>query len=202
MNAPLSIRRLELARAMDYFLDVLKTAGATDQPRNMDQLAKGSFSALVPHDAGTEQVMRFGVGGLLATPAADSAIVREIPTTIPAIAELVAKCAQAMGDPVLWLHEPLLSEDEISVRWLMPKRVGGNLFLVAEDDNARQPGRIAESLDFALLSWHFLAFVTDGAHVADTVETLLARATMVVAGAYDGESALLWHRARDAAGLV
>lgn len=195
MSTPLNVRKLSYSAAIEYFLDVVETAGFLDPLQLRDQLAKGEFFALVPDDASSEQVLRFGTGGLLQGDSrANSAVVREVPNTIPAISAVVATCAQEIDDPVMWLHEPLLSEDEITASWLVPKRVGKSLFLVSAGDNARQPARVAKSLDYAVLSWHLLVFVTDGLHNACTVSTVLERAKMVVAGAYDGESALLWYR--------
>jgi hypothetical protein len=65
---------------------------------------------------------------------------------------------------------------------------------VAYQEAVRTEHQIAEAIEKSMLSWHFLAFLTDGIYKARSVPDLLGKARMILVGAYDGESALIWER--------
>lgn len=195
MNAPPTIRSIKHAPVLDFFLGVLARAGALDRPGNEFQLAQGRFSAVVPSDASSEKLEHFNVGALVDGKQGSGDLrVRVVPDTIPAIAALVVECTQGLADPVLWIHEPLLTEEELPDRWLPTQRVGNQLFLLSKGRDTRQTDRVAESINYSLLSWHFLMFVTNAVSSPASTSDLLEQALMVVVGAYDGEGALLWQR--------
>jgi len=45
---------------------------------------------------------------------AEDASVRPVPDTILTAAAFVVECTRALDDPVIWIHEPLLSDDEVA----------------------------------------------------------------------------------------
>jgi hypothetical protein len=71
--------------------------------------------------------------------------------------------------------------------------IGKQSYLVYES-GIREKAAIAEAIGFSLQSWHLLAFVTDRVHQASSVSQLVQQARMILAGAYDGESILIWDR--------
>jgi hypothetical protein len=89
----------------------------------------------------------------------------------------------------------MLAEQDISPT-VRCKKIEGQLYLVYEED-LRTQQRIAEIVRYSNLSWHFLAFLTDQLHEAGTASQLVEQAQMILVGAYDGESFLLWERSRD-----
>jgi hypothetical protein len=196
MNGNISMRRLHGAEPLHHFLENLEEGGLVDRTGALDALEHGLINAVAPSDAEVQRLMRFDEGGLLpADPAAyvGTGWLQEVPNTIPDIAAVVSKHVQALNDPVLWFHEPLLSEDESKKKEGDWRKLGSQLYCV----HARSGGderQIAELIRFFMLSWHFLGFVTDGLHEASAASELLAHASMVVVGAYDGESALVWQR--------
>lgn len=195
MNAPLTSRRLRGAQTIDYFLHCLQNGGATDAGLNRAVLAKGGFSVIVPHGASAQRVAEFASGGLLpAVPEGTAPVtLQPTPTTVPALSALVLERLQRYRDPVLWVHEPVLSEQEVTMRGARSERLDGQLYLAYEDD-FRTRERIAEIVRYSSLSWHFLAFLTDRTQRPGSISGLVAHARMILVGAYDGESFLLWER--------
>jgi hypothetical protein len=196
MNGQIITRRLQGNAPFDYLLEVLETGGVGDEAFAKRELSEGVVSAVVPSTADESRVMRFSEGGLLpAEPpqAMGGMLVQEVPTTIPQIAQVVAQRLRSLTDPVIWVNEALLSEDEVNSRKLKCRMVDGQLYLVYEG-GVRTKKRIEEVINYSMLSWHFLAFVTDGLREASFVRELVGQARMILAGAYDGESALIWER--------
>jgi hypothetical protein len=196
MNGHISKRALYGSEPLAHFLASLEVGGVVDEAGARATLEHGSIYAIAQIDADEQRLMRFDEGGLLP---ADPAVyvgtgwLQEVPNTIPDIAAVVSKQVQALNDPVLWFHEPLLSEDESKKKEGDWRKLGSQLYCV----HARSGGderQIGELIRFFMLSWHFLGFVTDGLHEASAASELLAHASMVVVGAYDGESALVWQR--------
>ncbi len=74
------------------------------------------------------------------------------------------------------------------VRGLGYKVVNGAIYLVYE--NVLDEKRVAELIRYSLLSWHFLAFVTECLDEVDSVDELIRVARFLLVGAYDGESFL------------
>lgn len=174
----------------------------------MDGLAKklgrGVVHALLPARTSEQKALQFDVGGVLpAEPAREMerGLIQEVPTSVPTLAKIVAERIASFDDPVLWVHEPLLSEgeldsflrEEIRSAKVRLQRVEGQLYL-AYGSGIRTEQGIAKAIDSSMLSWHFLAFVTDGVHHPASVVDLLDHSIMVLVGAYDGESALIWER--------
>jgi hypothetical protein len=196
MNGQIVMRRLQGHAALDYLLDVLETGGVGDEAFARRELAGGVISAAVPPTIDEQRAMRFSEGGLLPAEPPEPVgqmLVQKVPTAVPEIAQVVAVRIRSMTDPVLWVNEALLSEDELNFRKLECRRVDGQLYLVYEG-KVRTEASVAEIIDFSMLSWHFLAFVTDGLHEASCVSELISQAKLILAGAYDGESALIWER--------
>jgi hypothetical protein len=203
MNGPISMKRLEGSAPSKYFQEVLRTGGASDKDLALE-LRRGEISALVPSNMTEQRALQFDAGGLLpAEPVRDigGARLQKIPTGIPTLAKIVSKRIRDLDDPVLLVHEPMLSENELNsflgeeirsekVRF---QKIDGQLYLAYESD-IRTEERIAKAITSSMMSWHFLAFVTDRSHSASSVSVLLRHAKMILVGAYDGESALIWER--------
>ena len=71
--------------------------------------------------------------------------------------------------------------------------VGEAIYLVFEMDFDEK--RVAELIRHSLLSWHFLAFVTESKNEISSVDELIGAARFLLVGAYDGESFLYTVRA-------
>lgn len=197
MNGPISMQPLEGAQTIDYFLEILKTGGAADADFNISQLQNGHFSAVVPQGVSPRRVERFSDGGLLETtePAhvIGNASVHAVPTALSAISAIMAKRIRRCADPVLWVHEPTLLEEEIKNSQVRCQTIDGQLYLVYENAPRTEP-RLAEVIRYSTLSWHFLAFLTNDVHQVRSVSDLVRQAQTILVGAYDGESMLLWDR--------
>jgi hypothetical protein len=119
--------------------------------------------------------------------------VQAVPTAISAISAIIAKQIRLLEDPVLWVHEAMLLEDQITSPHARCRTIQGQLYLVYEDEVLTEV-RIAEIMRYSTLSWHFLAFLTNRVHQVRSVPELVEHAQMILVGAYDGESMLLWER--------
>lgn len=197
MNGPMSIQRLQGAGTIEYFSHVLRTGGAVHFDATL--LQDGRFSAVVPRKTDSQRVSRFDTGGLLVPePARVGGRIRiqALPTSIPSVSTIVADRIGQFAEPSIWVHEPMLQEDEISTSGFRCQKIEDRLYLVYED-NLRNSDRIADIIRYSMLSWHFLAFVTDHVHSVRSVTALAEHAQMILVGAYDGESILLWERSAD-----
>ncbi len=196
----MSMQRLQGAQTIDYFSEILKTGGAGDADFNLSQLRYGHFSAVVPPHTSAQRVTRFGAGGLLAATESVRVIgkarVQAVPTAISAISAIMAKRIRLFEDPVLWVHEPMLPEEQITAPHASCRNIQGQLYLVYEDEVFTE-ARIAEIIRYSTLSWHFLAFLTNGVHQVRAVSDLVGQAQIILVGAYDGESMLLWERSQN-----
>lgn len=194
----MSIQRLQDGAAIAYFAQVLRAGGALDFDANA--LQGGRFGAVVPTSTSVERVVQFSTGGLLVpdrAPTDGPTKLEAVPTSISSVSAIVAQKIRQYDEPSFWVHEPMLQESEISASGYRSRRVGDELYLVYEENLASQD-RIAEIVRYSMLSWHFLAFVTDGIHSVQSVPELATRAEMILVGAYDGESVLLWERSTTA----
>ena len=179
---------------IQYFLQVLKTGGVLDSNLVDRHLSQGTFYAIAPDGTDDQRLAKFEVGGiLLPEPKIHSGayVVQAVPTTLPIATSITSKEMAGSDDPVLWIHEPLLTEDEVVAKRLPYQKVGKDLYLVF-DRGAGVEVRIKELIQRSLLSWHFLAFLTNGLHQVQSVENLVQCAKLIVVGAYDGESFLYW----------
>lgn len=203
MNGPIVMQRLRGAAPLEYLSEVLRTGGASDQGIR-SELRQGDLIAAVPPNTPEQRVMQFDAGGLL--PAGPVRMVggtriQEVPTSVSLLAKVVSERVRTLEDPVLWIHEPMLAEselnsflaDEIDSQKILCQEIEGQLYLAYGSD-IRAEKRIAQAINASMLSWHFLAFVTDRVHHVSSVSDLLKEAKMIVVGAYDGESALIWER--------
>jgi hypothetical protein len=203
MKGQIVMQRLDGAAPVDYFADVLEFGGAPGAQLRAE-LNRGELSAIVPAGTTKERILQFEVGGLL--PAEPKRLlgdkwVQPTPTTVPTLAKLVASRVRLFEDMVLWAHEPMLNEDElnsfigekISAGSVSCQRIDGQLYLMYQE-GIRSEHKIADAINASMLSWHFLAFVTDRLHQPTSVTDLLKAARMILVGAYDGESALIWER--------
>lgn len=170
----------------EYVKSVLTSAGASIFPLKLQPVY-----ALVPENTSNAQLVNFTQGGILAAMPRISqghAQVQSVPTTIDAASSVVSKELLLYQRPTLWIHELLLSEEEIMLKNLPYMIIGGNTFFVYRGklDNAH----ISEIIRYSLLSWHFLALITDGLEKFVCVDDLFFSAKLILAGAYDGESFL------------
>jgi len=203
MNGPIVMQRLRGAAPGDYLSEVLRTGGASDQGIG-SELHQGDLIAVVPPNTPEQRVMQFNAGGLL--PAGPVRVIggtriQEVPTSVSMLAKVVSERVRTLEDPVLWIHDPMLVEselksflgDEIDSKKISCQQIEGQLYLAYVSD-IRTEKRIAQAINSSMLSWHFLAFVTDRVHQVSSVSDLLKQAKMILVGAYDGESALIWER--------
>jgi hypothetical protein len=197
------MQRLRGAAPLDYLSEVIRTGGASDQGIG-SELRQGDLIAVVPPNTSEQRVMQFNAGGLL--PAGPVRVIggtsiQEVPTSVSTLAKVVSDRVRTLEDPVLWIHEPMLVEgalksflgDEIDSQKIRCQEIEGQLYLAYSSD-IRAEMRIAQAINSSMLSWHFLAFVTDRVHQVSSVSELLKQAKMILVGAYDGESALIWER--------
>jgi hypothetical protein len=203
MNGPIITQQLTGSAPLGYLVQVLETGGASAVGL-ADELSRGAIHAVVPADTPEQRALQFNAGGLLeAEPAVAIAggLLQEVPTCVPTVAKIMRERMSVLRDPVLWVHEPLLGEnelesflgDEIRSSRVRLQRIEGQLYLAYERD-IRAEEKIAKAINASMLSWHFLAFLTNGIHEAPSVSFLVKQSQMILAGAYDGESALIWER--------
>ncbi|MCS0807146.1 hypothetical protein NX774_04335 [Massilia agilis] len=194
MNQQIELHHLSGTSTVSYFMHVLDDAGVPSKDASVLTLGKGHFFGLLPPGVPTQRIRQFNHAGILpAGPLVEvpDGMVQEVTPPFEAIARLLAKRLDGYERPVLWVHEPMMQEDEIQREHLAYKRLGGQLYLAYDDLREK---KIAKALRFSMLSWHFLAFVTDQTRQVESVDSLLALTKMILVGAYDGESVLLWER--------
>lgn len=177
--------------AFKYAQEVFRVGGACDDGEGGDKWRPASVFALAPEDTDSAQLLDFLHGGILdPMPKISDGLtsVQRVPSTVVIAAEIVCQQLALCERPTLWLHEALLTEEEIKVRNLPCISVDGAIYLVFSGD--LDVSRVAELIRYSLLSWHFLAFVLDGKNNPGTVAELIHAAKFVLIGAYDGESFL------------
>jgi hypothetical protein len=203
MNGPIITQQLRGSAPLGYLMQVLETGG-TPPDGLAEELSRGAVHAVVPADTPEQRALQFNAGGLLAAePAVAIAggLLQKVPTSVPTVAKIMCERMTVLHDPVLWVHEPLLAEselesflgDEIRSSKVRLQRVNGQLYLAYERDIQAEE-KLAKAIDASMLSWHFLAFVTEGIHQAPSVSFLVKQSQLILAGAYDGESVLIWER--------
>lgn len=199
MNGPLSVRRLQGAPTIDYFSKILQAGGAVDADFNASQLREGDFSAVLPRNTDARRIARFDEGALLAATepvqVTGKIRVQAVPTATSAVSAIMAERMRRLSAPVLWVHEPMLLAEEISSPRAHSQSIQGHLYLVYNADMLTE-AHIAEVIRYSTLSWHFLAFLTNQIHHVGSVSELVGHAQMILVGAYDGESVLLWERSQ------
>lgn len=177
--------------SLNYITDVLVVGGAGRNALAGCGVALGCVHVLAPEGASTDELLDFAHGGLLArgTTISDGRTqVQSVPTTIGVAASILSAELMLCAQPELWIHEPLLTEDEVVARGLPYRMVGEALYLVFTNNFDEK--RVAELLRYSLLSWHFLAFVTESRNKVGSVDELICAARFFLIGAYDGESFL------------
>lgn len=176
--------------AAAYIKEVLITGGAM----SFDVDSEPVF-AIAPENASNARVLDFAQGGLLTAMPRTSdghTSVQAVPTTVPTAATIVCDELMQCQQPAFWIHEPLLTEAEIAQRNMPHVIIDRQIYLVFESE--LDAGRIAELIRYSLLSWHFLAFVTEGRSQIRCVDDLVRSARLILVGAYDGESFLYKRR--------
>lgn len=188
---------------VDYFVHTVESGGASAN-RLQTKLKRGEFTVLVPTSTSEARILQFELGGLLPEEPKrqlGDKWIRQTPTAISTLARIVAKKARSLESPVLWVHEPMLNEDELGPvvgddlvsGKVSSQRIEGQLYLVYQDGVQRE-AEVADAIDGSMLSWHFLAFLTEHLHEPNAISDLFDRSSMILVGAYDGESALIWER--------
>jgi hypothetical protein len=178
-------------KADGYIKDVLTIGGATSFPVGSEPVF-----AIAPERTDTAQLLNFSQGGILTATQRISdgrTSVQLVATTVPTAASIVHQEMLHFKQPALWIHEPLLTDEEISLKKLPHLIIEGKIYFVFEGN--LEEVRIAELIRYSLLSWHFLAFVTDGRGQVRCVDDLVISAKLILVGAYDGES-FLYKRGR------
>lgn len=201
MTAPITAIKLPSRNATEHFLDVFRTGGLRDQAEARSCLSEGSFYAVAPEGSDVIRLEQFGQGGLLPTEPleqVDGYLAQPVLTTVEEVARITARKTASLNAPVLWIHESLLNEAQIAEdeRKRPYQKIDGQLYLVYDGDFQHEAW-LKEAIGFSLLSWHFLAFVTDGIKQANLTKNLLESAQFVIVGAYDGESVVVWERDSD-----
>jgi hypothetical protein len=195
MMNDITSKNLPQEPAIQYLLQVLKNGGVTDTNAVDTQLGQGVCHAIAPNSVDGQRLVEFELGGILPTePKVPSGeyLIQAVPNTASIAASIVSKELLDMNDPVLWIHEPLLIEKEVIAKHLPYQRISKELYLLF-DKGAETPTK--ELIQRSLLSWHFLAIVTDRLKQVESVEYLIQCAKLILVGAYDGESFLYWKQA-------
>jgi hypothetical protein len=193
MNGNISALPMQGSGPLNYFLESLEAGGMCDQTAVRQQLEQGEYSVIAPGDSREARLLRFEEGGLLpAEPAQHigNGWLQAVPNTIPDVADLVALRTSALVNPLLWTHEALLPETR--GRKIDRRTLDGKSYYLW--DEIKDPRQIAYAIEHTMLSWHFLGILTEGGHEISTLAELLENASMIIVGAYDGESALIWER--------
>lgn len=176
--------------AAEYIKEVLITGGATSFGVDSEPVF-----AITPENASNARVLGFVQGGLLTAMPRNSdghTSVQAVPTTVPTAVAIVCHELVQCQQPAFWIHEPLLTESEIAERNMPHVIIDRQIYLVFDSD--LDAGRIAELIRYSLLSWHFLAFVTEARSQIRCVDDLVRSARLILVGAYDGESFLYKRR--------
>lgn len=202
MRKQITQRHISGDGSCDYFVQTLEYGGALDADLQ-SQLKRGELTALVPAGTTEERVRQWDQGGLLpAEPKRQvgDQWIQPTPTTVPSLAKIIARKLRELQSPMLWVHEPMLHEgelepligDKLRAGRVTCTRIDGQLYLAYE--GYLQEAEVKDAIDASMLSWHFLAFVADITREPGSLSELLQRSSMILAGAYDGESALIWER--------
>lgn len=182
---------LAVDAATKYISDVFVVGGACRDIALECGFAMRPIYALAPDDASTDKLLDFAHGGILERMPKISdgrTQIQPVPTTIGAAASILWDDLTRCERPRIWVHEPQLTEEQVVARGLGYKVVNGAIYLVYE--NVLDEKRVAELIRYSLLSWHFLAFVTECLDEVDSVDELIRVARFLLVGAYDGESFL------------
>ncbi len=178
--------------AFKYIEEVLRAGGVFEEAAGGYDLPPERIFALAPDGSDSISLLEFCRGGVLPplTKISDGQTsVQFVPTTaIVAAAELISAELASCDHPALWIHEPLLTEEELTAKNIPHETVGGIIYLRYADD--LDAIRVAGSIRYSLLSWHFLAFVVDEASLPRSVADIYRAAKSIWVGAYDGESFL------------
>lgn len=177
--------------ALEYIQDVFRDAGASGKGSDDYKLAPENIFALAPESIDSGQLLDFLHGGVLVSMPKVSdgrTLVQCVPSTVEIAAEIVFEQLTLSEQPTLWLHEALLTEEELAVRNLPHVSVDGAIYLVFT--GGLDVSRVAELIRYSQQSWHFLAFVIDGTNTPGSVAELIRAAKFILIGAYDGESFL------------
>lgn len=177
--------------AFKYVQEVLCVGRALDDNSKEHGPTAEHIFVLAPEDTESAILLDFAHGGVLPPMPKISdghTSVQYVPSTVLTAAGIVLKQLESCHYPTLWIHEPLLKEDALAARKLPHLVLDGAVYLVYTGSFALS--RVVELIRYSLLSWHFLAFVTDGINNPHCAADLYRSATFVLIGAYDGESFL------------
>lgn len=181
--------------AANYFSQVLAVGGIGNPALVEPRLRDGTFYAIVPERVEVKRAEQFSVGGLLPSRPAVSMgryQVQPVSTAVAAAASIARGVISKTEDPALWIHEAQLNESEVRARNVPFRTLGSQLYLVENPLHAD----VEEMFRYSNLSWHFLAFVTNSSTGITSIDQLMQRASLILVGAYDGESFLYWCPAR------
>lgn len=177
--------------ALEFIQNVFRDAGSSGKNSDEYKLVPENIFALAPDGIDSGQLLDFIHGGILKSMPKISdgrTLIQHIPSTIDIAAEIVCKQLTLSRQPTLWLHEVLLTEDELGVRDLPHVSVDKAIYLVFS--GSFDVSRVAELIRYSQQSWHFLAIVVDGTDTPNSVSELIRAAKFFLIGAYDGESFL------------
>jgi hypothetical protein len=197
MTNDITSRNLPAKPAIQYFLQTLKCGGVADTDLADRLLSQGACYAIAPNNIDDQRLVGFELGGILpAEPKVfhGSYLIQPTPNTARIAASIASKELSSMSTPMLWIHEPLLTEKEVVAKNLPYQRIGKELYLLFDK---RAETQTMELIQQSLLSWHFLAVVTDGSVQIKSVEQLVLYARLILVGAYDGESFLYWEKVQE-----
>lgn len=177
--------------ACKYAEEVFRVGGACDNCAGGHKWVPESVFALAPAGTDSVRLLDFLHGGVLEPMPKISdglTLVQRVPSTVVTAAEIVCQQLELCEHPTLWLHEALLTEEELKARNLPNVTIDGAIYLVFSE--GLDVNRVAELIRYSLLSWHFLGLVLDGTNKPGSVAELIRAARFVLIGAYDGESFL------------
>lgn len=180
---------LPLRVALKYVLEVLRFGGASAVDSDECDLAPEKIFSLAPELTESNRLSDFLHGGILPSMPKISdgcTSVQRVPSTVPTAAKLVFDALTRSEQPTLWIHEPLLTEVQLTEREIPYVLLGGEIYLV--HTNISDENHVASLIRYSLLSWHLLAFVTEGGSAPESVFELFRTSELTLVGAYDGES--------------
>jgi hypothetical protein len=181
--------------ASRYLREVFRTGGANESESEVFRLAPQNVCVLAPEDTTSVKLVDFVHGGLLDPEpkvSGSQTLVQPVPSTLIMASEIVFNQLSQCKHPTLWIHEPLLTEDELLAKGLSHVCVDGSIYLVYAERFTLN--RVTESIRYSHLSWHFLAFIIDSTTTPESVADLCSATPFVLIGAYDGESFLYLQR--------
>lgn len=198
----IALRELPSADALRHFDETLRTGGANDSVLSEILAREGKFYALAPGDVELARLIQFDAGGLIPAPPKqkrDGYLIQAVADAASSAALILCNESKQLLQPVLWIHEPLLTEGELTPQPdIQSQHVGSELYLIYRGD-WDSPAQIEKLLRRSLLSWHFLALLADGVSHAGSIAEVLQRTALVLVGSYDGESFLVWNRTSNSA---